>query len=127
MIHQNAINPQTKMPIPYDVIERALEEAKVNINPQKSAESQLDEIVKKLKYVMPIKIEKKRLILKIPAQYSGKIYNELHRLAKIEKEDWNSDGNLVVTISISAGNYGSLIETIEKDAHGNIEVKDITE
>ncbi|MHA1196040.1 MAG: ribosome assembly factor SBDS, partial [Promethearchaeota archaeon] len=49
IIAKNAINPQNNKPHPYQRIEKAIEEAKVKIDIMKSAEEQVDDVVKALR------------------------------------------------------------------------------
>ncbi len=57
-IAKNAINPQTNAPHPPQRIERAMEEAKVHIDPMKSVEEQIPIVLKEIKAILPIRIEK---------------------------------------------------------------------
>ena len=55
MIHANGIDPKTNLPHPLQRIENALEEANVKIDEHKSEEKQVEEIVRKLQPILPIK------------------------------------------------------------------------
>ena len=68
LIVKNTINPQTDTPHPPKRIEKALEEARVNIDIYKSAEEQLPRIIKELRKILPIKFEKRDIAIKIPAE-----------------------------------------------------------
>jgi len=77
LIRKNYIDPKTKIPHPPQRIELAMEKAKVNIDITKPAEAQLNEIVKKLRPIIPLKSERVLLAIKIPAEYIYKTYNYL--------------------------------------------------
>jgi len=55
IITKNAINPQNKKPHPYQRIEKAIEEAKVKVDLMKSAEEQVDDVIKQLRAILPIR------------------------------------------------------------------------
>ena len=124
LIHENALDPTTNLPIPIQRIENAMKEAKINIDPNKKPEEQLKDIVKKLKLVIPIKLQKKELMLTIPPELVGKIYHIVREMCEIEKEEWKNDGSLRMFISITAGKFGEFVEKIGKISHGSIEIKD---
>ena len=58
LIARGCINPDTNTPHPPQRIENALEEAKVKIDEFKSAEEQVDVIIKQLRPIIPISVEK---------------------------------------------------------------------
>lgn len=121
LIHTNSIDPRTNLPHPLTRIENALEEAKVRIEEHKSAEEQVQDIVSKLKSILPIKYEIRKIKIKIPAQYTGKAYSILKQFAKILKDEWKNDGSLLTIIEIPAGMQEGLFDKLNNLTHGNIE------
>ena len=71
MISRNSINAQTNKPNPPQRIERAMEQAKVNVDEFRPAEEQLDMVVKKLSAIMPIRMEVREVMIAIPAEYAA--------------------------------------------------------
>jgi len=122
-ISKNAIDPQTKLPIPPARIEAAMEKAKVGIDPYKSVEEQALQIVRAISRVMPIKIAKSILQVKIPPRYSGRAYSELKRLGEVKSMDWKNDGSLVAELEIPAGMQQEVVDKLNKLTHGEVEVK----
>jgi Predicted exosome subunit len=55
IISRNSIDPRTNAPLPMQRVENAMEHAKVSIDPFKSASDQVDQIVKKISMIIPIK------------------------------------------------------------------------
>ncbi|MEA3255210.1 MAG: ribosome assembly factor SBDS, partial [Candidatus Altiarchaeota archaeon] len=55
LIARNAINPQTNTPHPPARIDKAVNEAKIHIDPVKSAKRQVESVVKRLRPILPIK------------------------------------------------------------------------
>jgi ribosome maturation protein SDO1 len=121
-IASNAINPQSKAPHPPQRIETAMEEAKVSIDVFKSAEEQVPDIIKEIKKLIPISIEKLRLAVKIPAEFSGKGSVVLHRY-EIRQQEWQKDGSLVAVLELPAGLKQNLFNDLNHLCHGNFESK----
>ena len=127
IIHRNAIDARTKLPIPPERIKLAMEEAKARVELFKDPKKQAEEIVKKLKTILPIKLSIARLELRIPAQYAGKLYGEVKRRAEIKTEQWNNDGSLTMIVEIPGGLKGEFIDELEHETHGGVEVKILEE
>jgi len=123
IIAKNAINPQNKKPHPPERIEKAMEQAGVKIDITKSAEEQVDDIVKKIQTVIPIKMEQVKMALKIPASYTAKGYNIVAQYAQIKKEEWQSDGSWVAVVSLPAGLQMELMDKLNKLTHGRVQTK----
>ncbi len=127
IIHRNAIDARTKLPIPPERIKLAMEEAKVRIDLFKDPKKQAEEVVQKLKPIIPIKISNIKLELRIPPNFAGKLYGEIRKKAEIKLEQWNNDGSLTLVVEIPGGLKGEFIDEIEHETHGGIEVKIIDE
>jgi ribosome maturation protein SDO1 len=123
-ISRNYINPQNDAPHPPKRVELAMDEAKVTIDPNKSAEGQIEEIVKKLRVILPLRYEVIKVGLKIPPEYAGKGYGVLKEFS-IKKEEWLNDGSLVVIIEIAPGLESVLYDKINGVTHGNVQTKRI--
>jgi len=122
LIHQQAIDPTTKLPHPVTRIEAALAEGKVPIDYNKSAEDQFDEVVKKLRPIIPISIEMATLTITIPSQYSGKAYNIVSSGSKILKDTWNGDGSWTVSVELPAGMKPDFVEKLNSLTHGEVSI-----
>lgn len=103
-------------------IESALDQAKVHLDENRSVEEQLDAVITKLRPILPIKIEQKRLSITIPAQYAGKAQSIL-RSAGIQKEDWKSDGSWEVSMEVPAGLLQECIDKVNAVTKGQAVVK----
>lgn len=123
IIHRNAVDPKTNKPHPPQRIELAMQEAKVNIDYNHSPEQQVQEIVKKLSEILPIKYEIRKIEVKIPARFAGKCFSTLKLRAKILSDEWLNDGSLFVVIEIPAGMQSDLFEELNKMTQGEIETK----
>ena len=102
-ISRNAVNPQTGFPHPPQRIELAMEEARVNVDPFKSVEEQVKEVVKALRPLIPIRFEEIRIAVKIPADYAARAYGELQSAVTLEQNEWQKDGSWIAVVRIPAG------------------------
>ena len=66
IIARNSIDPRTNAPNPPLRIENAMREGKVTIDPFKGATDQLDDVVKKINMIMPIKFSTVKMSVTIP-------------------------------------------------------------
>ncbi len=117
-----AINPQTNTPHPPTRIEIAMNEARVHIDPFKSVDELVNETVKALRPLIPIKIEESEVAIRIPARYSGHAY-ELKRNFDIQKEEWSSDGSFIAVVKLPAGMRDELFSFVNHITKGDAQVK----
>lgn len=122
-IHVNGVDPKTGLPHPVTRIENAFEEAKIHINEFKSEEKQIDEILKKLRIILPIKFEVDEIELKIPAAYAARMYSVVKGFSKIIKEDWLNDGSWKCVVEVAAGLKQDFFDKLNSMTHGEIETK----
>ncbi|BAA80152.2 conserved hypothetical protein [Aeropyrum pernix K1] len=122
-IARNAIDPTTGRPIPEARIEAALEEVRFPINLWRDAESQAVEAVRLIARVMPIRLARALLEVKIPPPHSGRAYQALMRMGEVKKADWLPDGSLKAELEIPAGAQVEVTSRIQALARGAAEVK----
>jgi ribosome maturation protein SDO1 len=123
IISKNAINPQNKKPHPYQRIEKAIEEAKVKIDLMKNAEEQVEDVVKQIRAIIPIRMEQVEMAIKIPSAFTAKGYNIVAQLAQIKNEEWQSDGSWVSVVDLPAGLQMELLDKLNKLTHGRVQTK----
>jgi len=122
-ISRNAVNPQDGHPHPPARIERAMEEARVNIDPFKHVDEQVKETVKALRPLLPIRFEELRLAIKIPPDFAARSYGDIAAAATMEKDEWLKDGSWVCVVRIPAGIQGEFYDLINKLSKGEGQVK----
>ena len=122
LIARNSINPQTKTPHPPARIEAAMEEAKVRVVYENPAKAQVDDILRAINPLLPIKFEKVQVALKIPAQYAAKLYSTLHEFGVVKKEEWVKDEQFCL-LEIPGGMQDALYKSVNKIAHGEVDIK----
>jgi len=125
IISKNAINPQNKKPHPVQRIERAIEEAHVKIDIMKSAEEQVDDIIKQIQTIIPIRMEQVQIAIKIPSTFTAKGYNIVAQYGQIKQEEWQKDGSWVSIVSLPAGLQMELIDKLNKLTHGRVQIKPV--
>ena len=123
IIMRNAMDPQTKLPHPRVRIERAMEEARVHIDPFKSVDSQVKIVVDALRPLIPLSIEQVKISVKIPAQYIGKAYGVARNYGVLEREDWQSDGSWIGIVRIPAGMQTDFYDKLNEVTKGNIDTR----
>lgn len=119
---REAIDPRTKAPHTQLRIENALEQIKIHIEPFKDAREQLEEIVKALRPILPMKFEKIKIAIRIPAEFAHRCYGTVKGYG-IQREEWLKDGSLVVVVEIFAGMQGEFYDKLNKQTGGQIETK----
>ncbi|MEM1513553.1 MAG: ribosome assembly factor SBDS [Candidatus Thermoplasmatota archaeon] len=119
-IARYSMDPHTKLPHPRDRIERAMEEAKVNIDAFKPVEEQVKKVIDAIRPIIPISIENVKIEIVIPSAYSGRAYGEIMKISKILKEEWLSNGNLKCIVEIPAGMQAELYEKLNSMTKGEV-------
>ncbi|MBR9693056.1 ribosome assembly factor SBDS [Candidatus Woesearchaeota archaeon] len=123
-IHRNAIDPKTGNPHPEKRIELAMDEAKVKIDEFRTVEQQLDEVVKKLQPILPLRFEIAKLTVRIPSQYAAKMYGEIERMAKIVKDSWLNDGSWEAQVELPAGLKLDFSDMLNGATHGGATIEE---
>ncbi len=122
-IARNAIDARTKLPVPPQRIEAAMEEAGVGVDPFKPVEEQAMQIIRALQRILPLKVARALLRVRIPPEYAPRVYSELQRLGEVKSMDWKTDGSLVAELEIPAGMQQEVIDRLNKLTRGQVEVK----
>lgn len=123
IISRESMNPQSGTPHPPQRIEKAMEEARVRIDPFKTADEQVNEVLKAIRIILPIRFEHVRMEIEVPGAEYGKIYAELVRLGQITKEDWKNNGNYSAILEIPAGVQDELYDFLNKKTKGNVSIR----
>src|SRR5437867_4500486 len=119
----NAINPQTGTPHPPQRIENAMDEAKVHVDPFKSVEEQVKEILDALRPLIPIRFEKVRIAIKLSAEDSAKAYGDIKSFGSIVKEEWSPTGAWIGVVEMPAGLQTDFLDRLNAKTKGNVETR----
>ncbi|MCK4588981.1 MAG: ribosome assembly factor SBDS [Nanoarchaeota archaeon] len=120
LIQKYGVDPRTKAPHTLQRIEAAMEEAKVKIDEHKKPEDQVQEILDKLKPILPISFEKKNIKLNIPAESAAKCYSTVKNIGTILKEEWKNDGSWEALVEIPGGLETELYDKLNSITHGQM-------
>ncbi len=122
-IHKNGVDPRTNLPHPLQRLELAFEEAKIRIDEHKDAVAQVQEILKKLQPLLPIRFERKQIEVHIPAQHAGKCYGTVKAMGKILRENWENDGSWRGLVEIPGGMQTEFFDKLNTVTHGEVETE----
>ncbi len=123
LILRNASDQHGK-PYTEERIKTAIKEAHYNFD-NRPAEKQMHEVIEKLKNIIPIKMQMRRVKLKIPAQYTGQVYGLVQE--NKESEEWLPNGDLEVTMNIPAGLLMDFYDKINHSTHGAVQSEELSE
>jgi ribosome maturation protein SDO1 len=121
---REAIDPRTKAPHTQIRLENAMEQARIHVDPFKDAREQLDDIVKELRPILPMKFEKLKIAVKIPAAFAHKCYGTLKNYG-MQREEWTKAGDLIAVVEIYGGMQGEFYDKLNKLTGGQIETKQL--
>jgi ribosome maturation protein SDO1 len=122
-IARTAINPQMDAPHPPQRIENAMEEADVQVDPFESVERQLDDIVDKLRPLIPLRFETIQLAVRLPPDLAGSNYGWAREWGDLQREEWQNDGSWVGVIEMPAGRQAEFYDELNERTKGNAETK----
>jgi len=122
-ISRECIDPKTNLPHPPVRIEQAMKEIHFSIDPHKSPEEQSKEIIKLLRPIIPLKMEKIMVDIHSPPEHASKVYGTVKGYGTLKRDQWQADGSWSATVEMSAGLYGPLLDKLGKMTRGNIEAK----
>jgi ribosome maturation protein SDO1 len=122
-IARNAINPQSGTPHPPQRIENAMAEAKVSIDPFKSVEEQVKDVLAALQPLLPIRFEKVKIAVKLSAEDCAKCYGDLKSYGRILQEEWQKSGFWIGVVEMPAGMQTDFLDKLNEKTRGMVETK----
>ena len=121
---RNAIDAGTGRPFTLNILESAIKESGVKIE-NKNVDSQITKIIEVLRKIIPIKIETKKLKIKIPAIHTGKAYGIINEYK--EKEEWLTNGDLEVILNVPVGIQMEFYDKLNLVTHGSAITREVKE
>ncbi len=113
LIHRNAVDSKTGYPHPVASIENALNESNFRVDDHKKAEEQVEDALKAIRALIPIKFEKKEIAVKVPAAYAG-LAKGIVSKHKVIKEEWLNDGSYCSVVEIPSGIMDEFFDSLNK-------------
>ena len=123
IIHRNGVDPKTHLPHPPQRIENAFAEAKFHVDEFRSVQEQVQEALKRLRPILPIKFEIKELAIKIPPEYAPKCYSTVRQFGTLLREEWQTTGHWIAVVELPGGMESDFYDKLNKICHGNVESK----
>ncbi len=120
-IARNAMNPQTGAPHPAARIEAAMQEAKVHVDPFRPVDAQVQEVLAKLRPLLPIRLDVVKVRVRVPGQHYPRVIGEVKGLGKVLEETWLADGSWNGIVEIPAGVQTELYEKLNARTKGAAE------
>jgi ribosome maturation protein SDO1 len=120
-IARNAMNPQTGAPHPSARIEAAMAEAKVHIDPFRPVDAQVQEVLAKLRPILPIRLDVVKVRVRLPAQHYPRVIGDLKGIGRLLDEQWLGDGSWSGVVEIPAGVQTELYEKLNARTKGAAE------
>jgi len=125
LVRINCIDGQTGHPLPIQRIENAFAEAKVKIKEGKAPEEQIQDVIKELRAVLPIKMDLKKYEISIPQKFASKTHGMLKQYGTVSQDKWQPDGSYSCKIDIPAGLSEEFFDRVNAMTHGESELKEI--
>jgi ribosome maturation protein SDO1 len=125
-IAKNCVDPRTNLPHPPIRVENALEEAKVRIDPFEDVEAQALEAMRALRAILPLKVAKATLEVKVPAAHAARAYPIISKVATVKRSEWLTDGSWRGEVEVPAGLQLSLIDRLNSLTRGEVQVKSLS-
>jgi ribosome maturation protein SDO1 len=117
------VDPRTGHPHPVRRIKNAIEKSKVHIDPSKSVQEQVKDILKEIRIILPIKFEERDIAVKIPPEYSAKAYGVIKGKYDVLKEEWKNNGVLYMLVTLPAGSQDEFYNDVNSLTKGEAETK----
>eukprot|EP00126_Sphaerothecum_destruens_P005850 Sdes_comp19080_c0_seq1m9707 len=119
-LHKYFINPKTNTPHPVTRLELALDEMKAKIDPEIAVDRQIQDILKKLTEIIPMKKSEMDATLTVPTKVAGSVQGIIHKYSKMKSENWSSTG-CTWEISLVPGDYDHFISDLTKATKGEFQ------
>ncbi len=122
-IAKSFVDPRSHLPHPPLRIEQAMDDARVSVDPFRSTDEQIKEIVEQLRSIIPLKSENMLLEVVVPAQFAAQSYSVLKSFGSLRKEEWQSNGSLKVILDIPAAARANVIDRLGSVTKGTASVE----
>jgi len=122
ILMRECIDPRTGAPHTQLRLEQSMDAARVHIDGFKDAASQIEDVMKALRPIIPLKVERVRVAVKVPPEHAQRVYGTLKGYG-IQKEEWARDGSLIVVLEMPAGMQGEFYDKINRATAGAAETK----
>ena len=126
LLARNCVDPRTNAPLTPQRIELAMDEQRIHIDAFKPADQQMDAVIKQLRLILPMKVERISIAVQVPVDYSTRVYGMLKEYG-IEKEEWQGDGSLVAVVGMPAGLQSEFYDKLNSMTRGSVKTRILNE
>ena len=98
-----------------------MNEAKVHVDPFRAVDAQVQEILQKLRPILPIRFDVAKVRIRLRAQDYPRVIGELKGIGRLTDEQWLGDGSWSGVIEIPAGVQTELYEKLNARTRGTAE------
>ncbi|MCI4338189.1 MAG: ribosome assembly factor SBDS, partial [Thermoplasmata archaeon] len=99
---------------------------KIHVDPFRSAELQVPEVLQKLRPLLPIRLDSVQVKIRVRAQDYPKVIGDLKGLGKLSEESWLGDGSWTGVLQIPAGVQTELYAKLNARTKGSAETTLLT-
>ena len=117
------VDPKSHLPHPPIRGQQAMKDARGSVDPQKSVDEQMQDIVEKLRSIIALKSENLQLEIIIPAQYASQSYAVLKSVGSLKQEEWQNNGSLKAILEIPAAARPNVIDKLGSITKGSASVE----
>ena len=122
-IAKTYVDPRTHLPHPPVRIEQAMKDARVSIDPHKTVDEQVKDLVEQLRTIIALKSENLKLEIIIPAQFASQSYAVLKSVGSLTSEEWQNNGSLKAILEIPAAARPNVIDRLGSITKGSASVE----
>ena len=122
-IAKTYVDPKSHLPHPPLRIEQAMKDARISVDPQKSVDEQVKDIVENLRSIIALKSENLQLEIIVPAQYASQSYSVLKSVGTLKNEEWQNNGSLKAILEIPAAARPNVIDRLGSITKGSATVE----
>ena len=122
-IAKTYVDPKSHLPHPPLRIEQAMKDGRVSVDPQKSVDEQVKDIVEQLRSIIALKSESLKLEILIPAQFASQSYAVLKSVGSLQSEEWQNNGSLKAILEIPAAARPNVIDRLGSITKGSASVE----
>jgi ribosome maturation protein SDO1 len=122
-ISRNCMDQRTGFPHPPLRIEQAMKQVKLVIDPIKRGEEQAKDVIEELRPILPLKMDRMRIAIKIPPEYAPRMIGVVRNFGKLSNEEWQKDGSWIAIVEFPAGLHLSFLERVRDVTRGNYQTK----
>ncbi|KAI8390973.1 SBDS protein C-terminal domain-containing protein [Radiomyces spectabilis] len=132
IVTDNCVNPQTKRPYTVTMIEKAMQDLHLSVNPKRSSKSQALDVIKQLQKnnLLPIQRAQMRLRITLPQGKETKKLREklLPSITSVEDEDFEGTEYELIAL-VDPGQYRVISELLQNETkgRGQLEIMNLRE